>query len=300
MYFSNPRSSGILYFYTIMNSIIYNGSKINTNEPIITAGNRGLRYGDGLFETMKCVHGKIFQFAAHMHRLRKGAQALQFEIPQHHTDPFFEAQIISLLKKNQHEKSGRIRLSFFRANGGLYDAEHHRPNWLIETFPLSDVYHEWNINGWHLCLYDACRKSADGFSQFKHNNFLPYILAALEAQKQKCKDAVILNANGNICDTTVANIFIIKKETIYTPPISDGCVAGIQRAQLLEHLPLLGYQVEESSLTVADLLEADEIFVSNSLFVIRWVGQFENNNYGNNLTLKIYQDLKQTCSFLFC
>ncbi len=283
-----------------MNSVIYNGSRINANEPIISAGNRGLRYGDGLFETMKCVNGKMLQFAEHMQRLRNGAAALQFEIPKHHTDSFFEEQIISLLKKNRHDEFARIRLSFFRANGGLYDAEHHRPNWLIETFPLSDVYSELNLNGWHLCLFDACRKSPDAFSQFKHNNFLPYIMGAIEAQKQKCKDAVILNSHGNICDTTVANLFIIKQEIIYTPPISEGCVAGIQRAQLLKHLPLLGYRIEEKPLSIADLHEADEAFVSNSLFAIRWIGQFNNKNYGNKMAQKIYLDLKQTCPFLFC
>ena len=211
-----------------------------------------------------------------------------------------EEQIIGLLEKNKHQDFSRIRFSLFRTNGGLYDAEHHRPNWLIETFPLSEVYNEWNVNGWHLCVSDACRKSADAFSRYKHNNFLPYIIGALEAQKQKCKDAVILNASGNVCDTTVANIFIIKNERIYTPPISDGCVAGIQRAQLLKLLPGMGYSVEEKTLNVSDLIDADEIFVSNSLFVIRWVGQFENNSYGNKLTQKIYQDLRQTSPFLFC
>ena len=283
-----------------MNSIIYNGSRIDANLPIITAGNRGLRYGDGLFETMKSVKGNILQFPEHMQRLRAGALSLMMEIPKLHTDAFFEDQIKGLLLKNKHENFGRIRLSLFRANGGLYDPEHHRPNWLVETFDLSDVYDEWNANGWHLCLFDACRKSADAFSQFKHNNFLPYVMGALEAQKQKCKDAVILNASGNICDTTVANIFIIKNECIYTPPVSEGCVAGIQRAQLLNLLPRIGYQVEEKPLSVSDLREADEIFVSNSLFVIRWVGQFENKQYSNKLTQKIYQDLRQTSPFLFC
>jgi branched-chain amino acid aminotransferase len=289
----------MLYFYS-MSFVLFNDQLIPAYEPIVRAGNRGLRYGDGLFETMKCHDGLIHLLPYHLERLWQGALALQMEFPRLFTPTYVEEQIFRLLQKNGHLSFSRIRLSLFRGQGGLYDPEHHHPQLLIESWPLSDGYRSLNSNGLQLCLYDEARKSPDAFSHIKHNNFLPYLMGAIEAKKKKCNDAVILNSHGLICDTTIANLFIIKDEIISTPPLKDGAVAGIMRHQLLQLLPMLGYQVIEKSLAPEDVSDADEVFLSNALFGIRWVGGFHDASYSNSIIQKIYRDLRQTSPALFC
>ena len=102
--------------------LLYNGSFYKHDEPLITADNRGLRYGDGLFETLRFKAGKIFLIDWHFERLFYGLKLLQFELPDFFTAQHLGDLVISLCKKNNHS-CARIRINIIRGNGGLYDAE---------------------------------------------------------------------------------------------------------------------------------------------------------------------------------
>ena len=263
---------------------------------ILSANNRGLRFGDGLFETMKSLNGQL-QFAdEHFARLWKGLQILQFNIPKHFTPEILEEEIRELLKKNDHRKIARIRITVFRGDGGLYDAINHTPNYLIQTWQLPDEAGTWNSNGLVLGIYTDVKKSCDILSNLKHNNFLPYVMAALHAKKQKWNDAIILNTAGRLCDTTIANIFLIKDEVIYTPALAEGCIAGVMRKNIINRLVVANYKVSEVLLTVDDLLAADEAFLTNSIYNIRWVQGIGDKKYVNTQTQKIYASVFSTNS----
>ena len=263
---------------------------------ILSANNRGLRFGDGLFETMKSLNGQL-QFAdEHFARLWKGLQILQFNIPKHFTPEILEEEIRELLKKNDHRKIARIRITVFRGDGGLYDAINHTPNYLIQTWQLPDEADNWNSNGLVLGIYTEVKKSCDILSNLKHNNFLPYVMAALHAKKQKWNDAIILNTAGRLCDTTIANIFLIKDEVIYTPALAEGCIAGVMRKNIINRLVVANYKVSEVLLTVDDLLAADEVFLTNSIYNIRWVQGIGDKKYVNTQTQKIYASVFSTNS----
>ena len=263
---------------------------------ILSANNRGLRFGDGLFETMKSLNGQL-QFAdEHFARLWKGLQILQFNIPKHFTPEILEEEIRELLKKNDHRKIARIRITVFRGDGGLYDAINHTPNYLIQTWQLPDEAGTWNSNGLVLGIYTDVKKSCDILSNLKHNNFLPYVMAALHAKKQKWNDAIILNTAGRLCDTTIANIFLIKDEVIYTPALAEGCIAGVMRKNIINRLVVANYKVSEVLLTVDDLLAADEAFLTNSIYNIRWVQGIDDKKYVNTQTQKIYASVFSTNS----
>lgn len=263
---------------------------------ILSANNRGLRFGDGLFETMKSLNGQL-QFAdEHFARLWKGLQILQFNIPKHFTPEILEEEIRELLKKNDHRKIARIRITVFRGDGGLYDAINHTPNYLIQTWQLPDEAGNWNSNGLVLGIYTDVKKSCDILSNLKHNNFLPYVMAALHAKKQKWNDAIILNTAGRLCDTTIANIFLIKDEVIYTPALAEGCIAGVMRKNIINRLVVANYKVSEVLLTVEDLLAADEAFLTNSIYNIRWVQGIGDKKYVNTQTQKIYASVFSTNS----
>ena len=279
--------------------INYNGKFFDKNIPIIQAGNRSLRYGDGLFETILCLNSKPVLLDEHLSRLWNGLKLLEFEIPKLFNPDSIEKEIVSLIKKNKLIQA-RIRLSIFRGNGGLYDPENLYPNFLIESFPLENPTSALNSNGLHCGIYRNSKKMADQFSPIKHNNFLPYILAALFAKKQKWNDAILLNQFGNICDSTIANVFVVKNNTVYTPPISDGCIAGIMRQVVIQTLAQSDYPLIESSISPEFILEADEVFFTNSIKILQWVASIDSREYGCTETIKIFELLKQTNPSLFC
>jgi branched-chain amino acid aminotransferase len=277
-----------------MNYFNYNGKIFKEGTPVIGADNRGLRYGDGLFETMKMKNGQLIFEDEHFARLWKGMGLLQFDIPKHFTVELLQKEIGELVKKNGHEAAARIRLNIIRGDGGLYDAKNHQPNYIIQTWPLAAGNGEWNSNGLVLGIYEDAKKSCDLLSNVKHNNYLPYVMAALQVKKEKWNDAVVLNTNGRICDSTIANIFIIKENTIYTPSLSEGCVAGVMRKIILQHLANTNWVVVEKGLSVENLLTADEVFLTNSIYNIRWVQRIGETTYQNTVTQQIFADIIQT------
>lgn len=273
--------------------INHNGKIIKSGTTIIEAACRGLRYGDGLFETIKLKSGQLVNADEHFARLWLGLQLLQFVVPRQFSPSQLEAQVLALAQKNQLAHS-RVRLTVFRGNGGLYDPQNHTPQYIIEATELPQGNGEWNSNGLVLGIYADVRKCCDLVANIKHNNYLPYLMAALCAKTEKWNDAIILNMHGRICDTSIANIFMVKNETVYTPSLAEGCVAGVMRKQVLALLRQQAIPVVEQAMEQADLLQADEVFVTNAIYGLRWVQQVNDANYGNALTQKIYSLLQST------
>ena len=274
--------------YLMMNYFIFNGKFCKEDVAVLSASSRGLRFGDGLFETIKSINGQPEFLDEHLARLWKGMQVLQFNIPKHFTPDRLQDEIENLLKKNGHLKKARIRLTIFRGDGGLYDEIDHKPNYFIETWALADETGTWNSNGLVLGMYADAKKSFDILSNLKHNNFLPYVMAALYAKKEKWNDAILLNTNGRLCDTTIANIFLIKDEVVYTPALQEACIAGIMRKHIINRLTTDGYKLVEGQLTITDLQNADEVFLSNSIYNMRWVQRIDDKQYACNQAQKIY------------
>ena len=261
---------------------------------LLSVSSRGLRFGDGLFETIKSIDGQQEFLDEHLARLWKGMQVLKFNIPKHFTPDRLQEEIEGLLKKNEHGKKARIRLTVFRGDGGLYDEIDHKPNYIIQTWVLADENGSWNSNGLVLGIYTDVKKSFDILSNLKHNNFLPYVLAALHAKKEKWNDAILLNTKGRLCDTTIANIFLIKGEVIYTPELQEACIGGIMRRHIIGCLTAAGYKLVEGQLSIADLQDADEVFLSNSIYNMRWVASIGDKQYSCSQAKKIYAAIFST------
>ncbi len=275
----------------------YNGKLFPEGSPVIGVANRGLRYGDGLFETIKCLNGRLVFADEHLARLWKGMGILKFEVPRHFSPGRLQDEILALVKKNGHVRAARIRLTVIRGDGGLYDAVNHFPNYIIETWALSGtIGNGLNSNGLVLGICPGVNKSADILSNLKHNNYLPYVMAALHAKEQHWNDAIILNSQGRICDSTIANVFLVKGGTVITPALEEGCVAGVMRKAIIKELAVGSWPLEEKQVMVRELLDADEVFLSNSIYDIRWVKRVGDSTYGNIITQRIYQLLLPTIS----
>ncbi len=274
----------------MLHFISHNGKILKDDKAIITADNRSFRYGDGLFETMKVINGKIQLEEFHFDRLLRGIELLQFDKPAYFSREYFSKQIIELCQQNQQHKLARVRLMVFRGNGTVYEVENNFPNYIIQTWKLPEGANEFNKEGLSIDIYQSARKAIDSFANCKSNNYLPYIMGALFAKKQQLNDAVILNTKDRVCDTTIANIFIVKGNSIITPSLQEACVEGVMRRWLLQNLPQLGFDVKETALETSDILTADEVFLTNSLYGIHWVAKCGDKQFGNETVRKIFEN----------
>lgn len=267
----------------------FNGKVFANDKLLISPNNRSFRYGDGCFETLKMINGKIILESYHLERLFTSLQALQFNKASYFISDLFKEEITELAKKNKHKKSARIRITISRGDGGLYDAEDHHPNYLIQTWDLNSSSNKLNENGLVMDVYTKAKKVCDDFSHIKSNNFLCYAMGALWAKENKLNDAVLLNPYNKIADTTIANLFMVKDGVIKTPPLTDGCIAGVTRKYLLKCMREEGMPVEETSISVDDLLQASEVFLTNSIFGIKWVKTIGKSNYTNQLSAVLHK-----------
>ena len=243
------------------------------------------------FETMKVVKGNILLAAFHIARFFSSLELLSFNIPAVLTPEFITGEVQKLVIKNNHSALARVRLMVYRGDGGLYDPENHHPNFIIQSWALSDTNEGLLTNGLDIDIYTEARKSSDAFSMIKSNNYLQYAMAALWAKKNKLNDCLLLNAYENICDSTIANIFIVENNVIKTPAIAEGCVAGVARAYLLECCKKNRITVEETTVTPTDVLYASEAFLTNAIAGIKWVKHLGGRNYSDSsVTLQLHND----------
>lgn len=272
---------------------------LDESTPLVGADNRGLRFGDGLFETLKFSGGKLILADEHLPRLWKGLKDLQFQLPALLTPERLEEETLKLLAKNK-KHYARVRWTFFRGDGGLYDPINLYPHYIIQTWDIPNPASSLNSNGLRLCIYPDARKSCDRFANIKHNNYLPYVMGALYAREQHCNDALILNQYERICDSTIANLFLIRQHVLMTPALSEGCVAGIMRSFVLQACRKMGMETMENSITREMLLEADEVFLTNSIYNMRWVSHLGETTYNHRTTMEIYRQIQQTNPDVFC
>lgn len=265
-------------------------------DPILPADSRALRYGDGFFETLLIRNGKIQLADWHLSRLTHSLQVLQFDLPKLLNPTRWFQQAEDLAVRNGHAAFGRIRLTVFRGAGGLFDPENLQPHYLIETWNLPDHFSDWNENGLVLGIANRLAKSVDSLANLKHNNYLLYAMAALQAKAQHWNDALVLNTQGNLADSTIANVFLVEGDRFVTPQLEDGPVAGVRRRDLIQFIRQIGGSVEESTISPERLLQADEVFLTNAIRPIRWVQRIEDQFFANEKTYALYLRYRATIS----
>lgn len=263
-----------------MNQFInFNGSLLDEANPVVEASNRSLRYGDGLFESMRWENDRISLGDFHFERLFHGLDVLQMERSPGFTADFLLTQIRELCKRNQRE-TARIRLNVFREESLALFPVNNRPQFILEMADLPES----NPEPSHITIYPDERKSTGILSNVKTNNHLIYIMAAKYAQQNGFDDALILNTRDGICEATSSNVFFIKDRSLFTPPLAEGCIAGVMRRHLLNRLPALGFSVREVPVTREMISDMDEVFLTNAIRGIRPVKRIANREYSKKLT----------------
>jgi len=271
--------------------INFNGELLPSGTAILTADNRGFRYGDGLFETMRVAEGRLYLGQYHFERLLAGAGLLQLAPLPFLSPEKLTEQVLELCNTNGHLALARVRLVLFRGDGSLYDPLDPFPQYIIQSWPLPPGSSELNEKGLALGLFPGGRKSCDALANLKSNNYLLYSQAALYARGQGLDDCLVLNSHERVADSTIANLFYCRQGMIYTPPLTEGGVAGVMRRTLLQTLPKAGFPVQEKATTREDLEAAEEVFLTNALRGIKWVRSFGTSTYGCRLIPALHREL---------
>ncbi len=271
---------------------ILNGHLISIYEPGVAFNNRAFRYGDSLFESIRLCNNKLMFLKDHIARLKLGMTVLRMNLPAEFSSENIQELIIQLLKHNTHAPNARIRLTVFRNEGGYYTPETNDISFLIESEELPTIY-ELNQKGLWTDIYADIKKPINKLSGIKSGNGLLYVMAGLARQSMKLDECFLINENGSICESISSNIFVVKNGTIYTAPLTEGCVAGVMRKQIMSIATQSRILTFESPLTVNTLMNGDEVFLTNCIRGIQWVGQFKQQFYTNKMAQLFTDKLNQ-------
>lgn len=262
----------------------HNGSILPINTPIFGADNRAFRYGDALFETIRMRNGRIPFLDYHWARLQAGMSLLGINIPVDWSEAFWQEQIDDLGRRNKVFKEARIRLSIYRADGGRYTPLQDDPFFLLELEAMPEDSFVLNEKGLSISLFTDVPKHTGPLSALKSANSIPYVLAGKAAKKQGTDDCLILNEHVRLVEAIASNLFIVKDNKILTPSLNEGCIAGVMRQVIKNQVMVL-----ETPLLPEILLEADEIFLSNALRGVQWVGSYGKKRYFNKVGREVME-----------
>jgi branched-chain amino acid aminotransferase len=250
--------------------VMLNGEFRDEKAAHVSTADRGLTLGDGVFDTLLCIDGKLQYAKEHFLRLLGHAGVLR--LYPSHTPQSLEQSALTLLKKNRFLK-GRyaLRTTLTRGPGerGVTPPENPAPTLLMRASPLPDAPPPVHA----IFAAGTRRNQFSPLSLIKSLSYGDNVLAMLEAQEKGANEAFILNAEGHVACATSGNVFALEEGRVLTPPLSDGVLDGITRAILMATLP-----VREQSLTPERLLSADGVYLTNSVWGIRPVEKLNGSD----------------------
>lgn len=267
--------------------VCFNGAFYPSATPLVPVQNRGFKWGDGIFETMKVYRKKLLLESLHFERLFTSLQLIGIDRETAFTQHNLAAQVLKLCFRNNCLHSARVRLAVFRN-------EWNQTGYSIEAVPLDETTNKWQHEGQVITLFPYARKSMDAYANLKSANFLPYVLAQRFAAERSADDAIVLNAANLLCDSSKANLFLIKDKNIYTPALHQGCVSGVMRRVVLEEAGRLGFSLYQDEVSEDDLLHADEVFLTNAIQMIRWVKTYKERHYTCTETKSLFTAVHAT------
>lgn len=272
--------------------IDFNNKLLPEKETILTADNRAFRYGDGLFETMRWMDGKIRFLHHHLDRLQEGMRMLQLERAVAFDEQFVQTRAEALIRKNNLEDQHvRLRLQVYRDGGGLYSPQQNNAAYIMTASRLDpdDVKHR--KLGLIIDVYTEYSKPASELSKLKSVNALVYVMAGLYRKKKGLDDVLLLNQDGFLCESLSSNVFVWYDKKLYTPALSEGCIDGVMRKVVIEMAVDSGLEVIEAQISPDILNEADEIFHTNAIHGVQWVMGYKQKRYFNRISRMLQEQL---------
>jgi branched-chain amino acid aminotransferase len=269
-----------------------NGDIFPSDAKLLTTTNRGFRYGDGLFESMRLMKGELKFADMHADRLQRGMKALKID-GYSQMDAWFLKEKVAELSLRNKAKHGRVRLNVYRDADGLYGPTMNRMGYCIELQPIDEPRYFLNARGLIMDIFSDLPKPTSYLSNIKTCNALIYVMAAIFKTQHKLDEVFLLNQNGYLCEAGSSNVFIWYQDHLYTPALSEGCVEGVMRQVSINLAKKNNIPVTEAQLSPEILYEADEVFLTNASRGIQFVGGYGVKRYFNTISKVLIDELNK-------
>ena len=271
----------------------FNGNLIQNTETSMGPDNRGLHYGDAVFETLRVSGSKIFFWEDHYFRLMASMRILRMEIPVNFTLEFLEKEVLNLVETfSEKNSSFNIKILVWRKAGGKYSPKSNDIEYLLTGAQIETLFYTLHDKRYEVELFKDHFVNSGILSTLKTNNKIVQVLGSIFAKENDYQNCLLLNETKTIVEALNGNLFLVKGSVIKTPPLTDGCLNGILRKQIIAIcLQLPEYTLEEASVSPFELQKADEMFVTNVISGIQPISKYRKKEYSNTVAKNLLTKL---------
>lgn len=267
--------------------------KIVSDETILQSSNRGFLYGDAVFETCKIVNKKILFLEDHYFRLMSSMRIVRMSIPMSFTLEFIENELLALVEALG-QTNARVRITVYRNEGGLYLPADNSVSYVITSSPLESPLYSFENQSYEVDLYKDFYVSKQLLSSIKTTNRLINITGSVFAKENDLQNCLLLNDDKNVIEALNGNLFLLLNNKLTTPPVSDGCLNGVMRKQILSLAKKMdGIEVVEASISAFELQKADELFITNVIKGIQPITKYRKKEYTTAFSEQLVRQLNE-------
>jgi branched-chain amino acid aminotransferase len=271
--------------------INFNGVLQDSNLQL-SISNRSFLYGDGVFETLKIVNNKILFFEDHYFRLMASMRIIRMQIPMSFTLEYLEEEILKLAVINNVQNSARIRFTVFRNEGGLYLPTDNSISYVIHATSIENTNYQFAKNSFKVDLYKDFIVPKQLLSTLKTANKITHVTASIFAKENDLDSTLLINEDKNVIEAANGNLFMLMDNKLITPPISEGCLNGIMRKQIIDLAGKMeNVEVVEKVISPFDLQKADELFITNVVMGIQPITKYRKKEFETVLSRQLLEKL---------
>ncbi len=272
---------------------------INLNGNLVEADsvllhNRAFLYGDAVFETLKLVNGKVLFMEDHYFRLMASMRIIRMQIPMNFTLEYLEEQILQLAEQNSCSASCRVRLTVYRNDGGYYLPLTRSVSFLISVKPLDNQVYAFANEPYEVELFKDFYVTKQLLSTIKSTNRLINTVGSIFAEENGYQNCLLLNEEKNVVEALNGNLFMLIGNRLTTPPLSEGCLNGVMRKQILTIAKKTAeIEVIEEPISPFELQKADELFITNVISGIQPISQYRKKEFESVLAKVLLKKLNE-------
>ncbi len=271
--------------------INHNGALTSSQSPIFTAQNRGLLFGDAVFETLRYSQDHIHFWEDHYFRLMAAMRIFRMDIPMTFTPEFLEQECLRVVQaQSETAPAWRIRLNVYRKEGGAYLPTTRDVDYVIVAKALDSEYYL-SAENYKVALFNDYYLQKSMLSNLKSNNKALQVIGSIFMQEQGFDNGILVNDEKEVVEFLNGNLFVVEDGKLRTPPISSGCLDGIMRKQIIRIAKKLDISCVEEAISPFDLQRIQELFMTNAIVGIQPVTNYRRTTYDKSITLKLKQGL---------
>ncbi len=268
--------------------VFLNGRYLEDRKAKISVGDSGFLYGEGIYETLRTVNGKLMNLEAHLERLGRSAGQLGIPLPELSKIGKWAQQVVN---RNKFKSEARVRITI---SGGVhgFGAPPEKPTILIVAVPMQEVGAARRARGVSVITYKIERP----FPEAKTTFLVPGMMGQRALKKTRAYEAILIDRNGFVTEGSISNVFIVKRGVIWTP--KSGILGGTTRARIIDLARKSKLKLKQRDFKVRELLRVDEVFICNAPRGIVPVRRVDNQVIGNGkmgeVTRQIWEELKKS------